>query len=63
MLLEFPLSSQPALFMKVRRESVQTRSETKGLAPPSAAVPVPLLLRQGQAPRKRAPVPNSMSKG
>jgi dethiobiotin synthetase len=37
-------------------------SEAKGLAPPSVAVPVPLL-RQGQAPKRRAPVPNSMSRG
>ena len=37
-------------------------SEARGLAPPSAAVPVPLL-RRGQAPRRRVPVPNSMSKG
>jgi len=43
----------------------------RGLAPPpdfgelsrAAAVPVPLLLRRGQAPKRRAPVPNSMSKG
>ena len=46
-------------------------SEARGLAPPSdfgelsraAAVPVPLLLRLGQAPKRRAPVPNNMSKG
>jgi len=37
-------------------------SEARGLAPPSAAVPVPLL-RRGQAPKRRAPVPSSMSKG
>ena len=37
-------------------------SEARGLAPPSAAVPVPLL-RRGQAPKRRAPVPNCMSKG
>ena len=37
-------------------------SEARGLALPSAAVPVPLL-RRGQAPRRRVPVPNSMSKG
>jgi dethiobiotin synthetase len=37
-------------------------SEARGQAPPSAAVPVPLL-RRGQAPRRRVPVPNSMSKG
>lgn len=37
-------------------------SEARGLAPLSAAVPVPLL-RRGQAPRRRVPVPNSMSKG
>ena len=34
-------------------------SEARGLAPLSAAVPVPLLLRLGQAPKRRAPVPNS----
>ena len=37
-------------------------SEARELAPPSAAVPTPLLLRLGQAPKRRAPVPNSMSK-
>ena len=35
------------------------RAETRGLAPPLAAVPVPLLLRRGQALKRRAPVPNS----
>jgi len=30
----------------------------RGLAPPSEAVPVPLPLRRGQAPKRRAPVPN-----
>ena len=58
--------------MTVRREiaeppSRNQRAEFGGLAPPSdfgelsrtAAVPVPLLLRRGQAPKKRASVPNS----
>jgi len=35
------------------------RAESKGLAPPSSAVPVPLPVREGQAPKRRAPVPNS----
>jgi urease accessory protein len=30
----------------------------RGLAPPSEAVPVPLPLSRGQAPKRRAPVPN-----
>ena len=32
----------------------------RGLAPPSEAVPVPLPLRRGQAPKRRAPVPWSV---
>jgi dethiobiotin synthetase len=36
-------------------------SKLRGQALPSAAVPVPLL-RRGRAPRRRVPVPNSMSK-
>jgi len=58
--------------MTVRREIAESRRETgdaevRGLAPPSAfgelsraaAVPVPLLLSRGEAPKRRAPVPNS----
>src|SRR5437016_1102094 len=36
-------------------------AELKGLAPPSSAVPVPLPFKRLQAPKRRAPVPNSTS--
>jgi len=35
------------------------RAGSRGLAPPSVAVPVPLFIRQGQAPQRMAPRPNS----
>ena len=38
--------------------SVENEICIRGLAPPSEAVPVPLPLRRGQAPKRRAPVPN-----
>jgi len=49
--------------MTIRREIAEphreTSAEPRGLAPPSSAVPVPLLLlRRGQAPKRRAPFPN-----
>jgi hypothetical protein len=34
--------------------------EPRGQAPPSAEVPVPLLVGLGQAPKRKVPVPNSM---
>jgi len=54
-------------YMKVRRKKRADarrggHSEARGLAPPSAAVPAPLPLRLGQAPKRRVPVPNSISK-
>ena len=68
------MDRKPALFMRVRRSPTHPspinmgegwvgdrdrRAEARGLALTSAAVPVPLLLRQGQAPKRRAPVPSS----
>ncbi len=40
--------------------SVENEICIRGLAPPSEAVPVPLPLRRGQAPKRRAPVPWSV---
>jgi hypothetical protein len=37
-------------------------AERRGLAPSSATVPVTLSFKQGQAPKRRAPVPNSRSR-
>ena len=44
-------------FAAVENE-IRIRTPPRGLAPPSAAVPVPLLFRRGQAPKRRAPVPS-----
>ena len=39
------------------------RAEPRGLAPPSAAVPAPLLLRRGQAPKKKGASPQQYGEG
>ena len=44
-------------FASVENE-ICIRTSSRGLAPSSAAVPVPLLLRRGQAPKRGAPVPS-----
>jgi len=46
--------------MTIRREIAASRREPgQGTGSASAAVPVPLLLRRGQAPIRKAPAPNS----
>jgi len=48
---------------KPTRRPRDGRAEPRGLAPPSAAVPVPLLLGLGQVPKRRALVPNHTVRG
>ncbi len=40
-----------------------TRGGARGLAPPSAAVPVPVRTEGGQAPRGKGPVPKQYVEG